>query len=152
MNTKRIPIEVRFWRLVRKTKKCWIWTGHRANGYGKIASGGDLGKPLRAHRVSWEIHHGAIPDQMKVLHNCDNRRCVRPSHLYLGTQGRNLSDALRRGRLSQAKLSVADVRGIRKSFIKFKDALSKRYKISKSEVESILRRDKWIYFLERRRG
>ena len=88
--------EERFWAKVEKTDWCWIWTGARSQfGYGNLTTNG---KQENAHRVSWEIHFGPIPDGMRVLHACDNPPCVRPFHLFLGTQKDNNRDRETKGR------------------------------------------------------
>jgi len=93
----------RFWNKVRKTRRCWIWTASKRNkGYGAFVYPRD-GTIVqgRAHRYSWEIHHGPIPRGQCVLHNCpggDNPACVRPSHLFLGTRADNNRDMCQKGR------------------------------------------------------
>lgn len=83
----------RFFRHVEKTDSCWFWTGSKSRkGYGQIQSGRRGGRPLLAHRVSWELHFGNIPNQMFVLHQCDTANCVNPSHLFLGTAKDNALD------------------------------------------------------------
>lgn len=71
---------------------CIEWTARRSpQGYGHV----QLSKPrrtVRAHRWSWEIHNGAIPDGMMVLHRCDNPPCVNPEHLFIGTGSDNIRD------------------------------------------------------------
>lgn len=98
--------ESRFWRFVpsRQAVYCWPWQGSIDDkGYGKIAT--ERGKsPVKAHRVSWEIHFGPIPRGLSVCHACDNPRCVNPGHLLLGTQRANALDAARKGRLSEQSL------------------------------------------------
>src|SRR5438445_5858139 len=65
-------LAARFWPKVKKSGSgCWLWSASRANGYGQIGSGGHDGRPFGAHRVSWELHFGPIPDGLDVCHTCD---------------------------------------------------------------------------------
>lgn len=75
---------------------CWEWPGAQGNGYGMILM--PDGRLRGAHRVAWELANGPIPDGLFVLHHCDNRACVRPDHLFLGTQGDNVRDMYAKGR------------------------------------------------------
>ena len=100
-----IPLADRFWSKVDKCGECWTWTGCRtALGYGSILAEGER-KWIYAHRVSWEIHNGRLPEptgdrtrDICVLHRCDNPSCVRPEHLFLGTMKDNSRDMARKGR------------------------------------------------------
>lgn len=93
----------RFWSKVRKRgpEECWLWTASRTGaGYGQIWTSmvkGVRGRRLDAHRCSWELHYGKIEEGFHVLHKCDVKLCVNPSHLYLGTNSNNMQDALIRG-------------------------------------------------------
>ena len=88
----------RFWAKVCKTNGCWTWTASKnPHGYGQIRLSGKL---TLAHRVSWTIHNGVIPEGLFVLHICDNPPCVRPDHLFLGTQKDNIRDAVAKKRHS----------------------------------------------------
>lgn len=90
------PVNERFWRFVVPSEGCWTWAGSLVpSGYGQMKVDG---KPVRAHRLSWEMHFGPIPTGMEVCHHCDNRSCVRPDHLYLGTHSMNMRDMNRKGR------------------------------------------------------
>lgn len=100
---------------------CWIWTGYCApTGYGFIHY---KGMPTGAHRASWIIANGEIPEGMDVCHKCDTRCCVNPSHLFIGTASDNLKDCVAKGRHRGpsgethplAKLSDSDVVEIRQS-------------------------------------
>lgn len=86
----------RFWSKVDKTSGCWVWTASRSgNGYGQFRLDGH-NRP--AHRLAWELTHGAIPEGAFVLHECDNPPCVRPDHLFLGDQSLNMADMAGKGR------------------------------------------------------
>ena len=77
---------------------CWLWlTGCDKDGYGMFARDRG-GKSIRAHRFSWELHFGPIPDVLIVLHKCDTPACVRPDHLFLGTHLDNAQDRNRKNR------------------------------------------------------
>jgi hypothetical protein len=87
--------EIRFWKHVDKTADCWLWTGAQCKGYGQLSS------PKRsryAHRLSWEISNGDIPEGLQVLHRCDTPLCVRPDHLFLGTNTDNIEDRIKKQR------------------------------------------------------
>jgi len=86
-----------FWSYTNKSKNCWSWLrACRPDGYGIASVGTNKSKP--AHRVSWQLSYGPIPSGLCVLHSCDNPRCVRPDHLFLGTKADNNKDRDNKGR------------------------------------------------------
>jgi hypothetical protein len=118
----------RFWSKVRRgaPDECWEWiSSHHPLGYGFIFAGPLYDKGVRyvkAHRLSWEMHNGPIPEGLCILHHCDNPPCVNPAHLYAGTRQQNCRDRAVRKRGKEhrqngeandnAKLTEMDVRAI----------------------------------------
>jgi hypothetical protein len=103
MNTDSAAI--RFWKKVDTSGECWEWRASLwGGGYGCFWTGE---KRALAHRVSWELAHGEIPSGMCVCHSCDNKLCVRPDHLFLGTQRDNVQDAIKKNRLTGLRNSHA---------------------------------------------
>lgn len=133
---------------------CWAWTASQQRaGYGKF--GMNRGYVL-AHRWSYEHHVGPIPDGRFVLHRCDNRTCVNPDHLYLGTQTDNMRDMVSRGRSSRgrdkhtAKLTEWDVRDIREMWANdtctlTQDEIAEGYGVRKRAIWSLLHGRTWAW-------
>lgn len=106
----------RFWEKVQKGDGCWEWqAAFGANGYGKLKC---CGRTMAAHRMSWVLANGEIPDGLCVLHKCDNRSCVRPEHLFLGTKKQNTADMWAKGRGSRGGAGESTVRGERHGMAK----------------------------------
>lgn len=81
--------------VIKKNNDCWEWTGNKVNGYANFNHRGTI---MKAHRVSWILHNGVIPESMFVLHKCDIRHCTNPQHLFLGNQTDNMKDMAFKGR------------------------------------------------------
>jgi HNH endonuclease len=144
----------RFWSHVNKTETCWLWTaGTRGHGYGLFrAVPGETMK--MAHRFSWELANGPIPEGVGVLHNCpdgDNPLCVNPAHLFLGTQIDNMRDCSEKGRMPRgeqrhaAKLTATAVVRIRElaESGRSMQSLAREYGVSGPTVQAIVHRRKW---------
>ena len=137
----------RFWAMVHKTSEgCWIWTGSK-NQYGYGQFWYKLHRPQGAHRISYELVHGPIPDRICVLHRCDNPACVNPAHLFLGTPKDNTADCQTKGRHSPPprapKLTEDDVRAIRVSS-ESQVALAAKYNVDPSTISNVLTRHSWL--------
>lgn len=100
-----MTVAERFWPRVDKSGDCWEWQGGRVpQGYGAFWLDG---RNRPAHRVAWELTNGPIPSGLFVLHRCDNMPCVRPDHLFLGTQADNMADKTRKGRAATGERNGA---------------------------------------------
>lgn len=150
--SRQPSIVTQFWQRVHKTDGCWLWTGnrnHHRGGYGTLtlgASGTHTRLSWYAHRFSYELHYGRIPEGMKVCHRCDHPPCVNPAHLFLGTQGDNVRDAAQKGRLHVArpkrrKVSDADIQAMRKLRAEgwMQEGIAERFGVSESFVSLVLR-------------
>jgi hypothetical protein len=114
------------WNRVKIVNNCWEYQGHRhAKGYGTIRIGSRKDGSRRmeqAHRFAWMKINGDIPDGLCVLHHCDNPSCVKPGHLFLGTNQDNMTDMVNKGRSRKsrgvlnpsAKLTIHQVMEIKK--------------------------------------
>jgi hypothetical protein len=173
--SQKIPISVQFWSRVNKTESCWLWTGavFKGIGYGQLTiREGKKVTPRGAHRISWELNVGPIPDGLFVLHNCpggDNKLCVNPDHLYLGTHQVNMDDAANKGqmpsgkrnglilhpesvvrgeRVAVAKLNDELVRGIRSEYDGSRGCisrLSRKYKVDRNRIRLIVDGKAWSH-------
>lgn len=156
----------RFWDKVDKTKDCWNWTGclRGYTGYGCIKIDK---KVYDCHRVSYALTYGKIPEGKLVLHKCDNRRCVNPKHLYIGTHKDNVRDSIERGhhhfpdwrasnmspnkprgeKVGSSKLKECDVKQIRKIWEKDLDTtqseLAEKFKVSRHAIADVINNETW---------
>jgi len=151
MFKKNAPLEDRFWMRVTPRAGCWEWGGSTNGRYGVI---GSRYRVHYAHRISYELHFGPVPDGLQVLHRCDNPPCVNPAHLWLGTRSDNMLDASRKGRLPRdnkgernpgAVIDSATATAIRDGYATgvSQVALAQRYGISRTQVGRIVRREAW---------
>jgi hypothetical protein len=153
--------EERFWKHVAPSAEdeCWEWQGARTHDYGYLYISHSPMRFKRAHRLSWEIHHGPIPEGYFVLHRCDNPPCVNPRHLYLGGHGENARDrAIRkRGREARqngvrnanAKLTEAQVREIIAELKKLprrsQADIAKEFGVKQPQISNIMLRKSWAH-------
>lgn len=128
--------------VVKTTQGCWKWKGKLDHqGYAVLAG-------VKAARISWEIYRGEIPDEICVLHVCDNPECTRPKCLWLGTKGDNNRDRAEKGRNKFAWdiLTIEQVKSIRReSKFTSQRALAKKYGVSGASIWQIVTRKSYKY-------
>lgn len=154
-NMKNATRADRFWEKVAiRPAACWKWTGQQGHcGYGRLEERrGHCRKVIYAHRVSWEIHFGAIPKGKHVLHRCDNPSCVNPAHLFLGDQRTNNADKIAKNRQAKgirfprAKLNdaaVIEIWRLNKIEKQTQQSIADRFGVSISQINFVLKRRTW---------
>lgn len=136
---------------------CWEWMGTTRNGYGRITVGSRTDGSRRteaAHRLSYILKYGEIPEGMEVCHRCDNRKCINPDHLFLGTRQDNINDREKKGRNitfsgesnPMSKLTQKDVIRLRQRKARENisyEKLAKEYGVNKRTVIDAIKGKNW---------
>lgn len=141
---------------VRGPNECWEWLGNypgiQKNKYGSVWQ---FGKERRASRVAAEFKYGDYPNELRVLHSCDNTRCVNPHHLFLGTDRMNTEDMFRKGRARRLKgseatwsrLSEEDVAFIRSQVVNKKYGwgrkMAQKFNVSPNTICAVVAERNW---------
>lgn len=158
-HNNRQPVAARFWQRVDKrgTDDCWNWTaGTGSHGYGQLSIDAI---PKLTHRIAWELANGPIPDNLHVLHKCDNRLCCNVNHLFLGTNLENIQDMVKKDRQAKGKdkpdqkgeanvtsvLTAQEVIEIRERCAKGENQheLANIYGVSQGHISNLYRRVTW---------
>ena len=137
-----------FWSKVVKSTNCWIWTGHvdRKTGYGRFTR-----RHLSAHRFSYELAYGSIPEGLMVCHRCDVPACVRPDHLFTGSSRDNMLDAAQKDRTLYGernafhRLTADAVRQAREAYAKGASSavLAEGLGVRRCTIQDVLRGRSW---------
>jgi hypothetical protein len=146
--------KIKFWNQAQIPNQCWVWNGGKSTpgGYGKTSLNN---KTEYSHRVAWEFFYGQkIPDNLCVLHRCDNPPCINPFHLFLGTKGDNNTDRANKNRSNslagenhpQAKLTNQHADNIRTLYHNGHSSasLAKLYGVSASTILKIIRKIRYV--------
>ncbi len=150
----RLSVDERIESYIQRGRpdQCWVWLGPQLkSGYGTLVIGN---RSRRAHRAVYERSIGPIPANLCVIHTCDNKLCVNPNHLRLGTHQDNMRDMFAKGRCRRprgeqhhnAKLTVQKVREIRSRYRRgLGPRLSREYNLSLSTILGVARGGRWAW-------
>lgn len=143
------PPDVKFWRAVDvQPDGCWNWLGGTTR-FGHGSFGPRYGYKIRAHRYSWELVNGPIPAGLDCCHHCDNPRCVRPDHLFIGTRTDNMRDAAAKKRTMRreghifAKINqeiADDIRALKATSGRSNLAIGMHFNVSAATVSRVVNR------------
>lgn len=148
----------RFWEKVSVNGEtgCWDWIAFKdKRGYGRLSAGSES---RLAHRISYQLHRGSIPDKLFVCHHCDTPGCVNPDHLFLGTDADNVADMISKGRQASkdqtthrgidhggSKLTELEIIAIRTSIGSSQRSLAKQYGVGQSQIQRIKAGASWSH-------
>lgn len=151
-DNQRRNTEETFWALVKKTPSCWEFTGNiHSDGYGFYCF---QKKRMLTHRLSYIFAHGSIPDGLCVLHKCDNRPCVKPAHLWLGTRTDNNRDMVQKKRNRGAsgeqhpsaklkKQQVTEIRDLFSAGVASQGKIAQLYGVRQCHISRIVHGTSW---------
>ena len=146
-------LPARFWQKVDRTGDCWEWTGTTTSGgYGHVSVNG---KMVQAHRFAWAQRYGKIPEGRLICHHCDNRLCVRLTHLFEGSYKDNMEDCHIKGRAAigasnaNAIFSERDIYEIRRRHQQgvSQSQIARELHCHQSTISDIVRRKRWTHLL-----
>ena len=151
---KMAPL-ARIWDRINKCDYgCWEWTGPVSHGYGIISIGRN--SSMHVHRAAWITINGPIPKGKSVLHKCDNRRCARLDHLFLGTQADNMKDMANKGRSLKGNENPARVKPVKLNWEKVREIrklhsqtgigpteLARKFNLNSGYMSRLLRGERW---------
>lgn len=152
----RRPIAERFVNKILIGNDCWEWTGRKdKDGYGRTRYNVKPYRSCRASKMSYELFIGPFPEGMQACHKCDNPSCVRPSHIFPGTQSDNMRDAVAKNRKQgvrgennyHAKLTdkqVVEIKGLIKEGVRV-HLIAQRFNVSDSAIWNIKYGKRWVY-------
>jgi hypothetical protein len=145
-----------FEKLVIKKNGCWDWSGKiEKNGYAKLSCRALLGA-RHAHRASYLLYKGSIPQGLQINHLCGNRKCSNPDHLYLGTQKQNMNDAVmadhqaKGSKNGNSKLQEDDIKKIKIHLSKGEDIsyIASLFGVTKTQIYNIKKNKQWKHVQE----